>query len=76
MAFGDGLRCAGGAVQRLGVRLTDSAGSASWAAGLRALGGWDAGDTKRFQAWYRDPSNGPCGTGFNLTQGVQVSVVQ
>jgi hypothetical protein len=31
------------------------------------------GDTRRFQVWYRDPVGGPCGSAFNLTQGVEVS---
>jgi len=72
MQFGDGLRCAGGGVRRLGVRFCDSAGSATWAAGLGASGGWVAGDIQRFQGWYRDAS-GPCGTTFNLTQGVELT---
>ncbi len=67
--FGDGLRCAGGGVRRLGVRVPDPAGTANWGPGLAALGGWSAGDTRRFQAWYRDPLAGPCGTGFNLSNG-------
>jgi hypothetical protein len=73
--FGDGLRCASGEVRRLGARLSDPSGTAVWASGLRALGGWLPGDTRRFQAWYRDPIAGPCGTGFNLTQGVQIQFV-
>ena len=71
-AFGDGLRCAGGGVRRLGVRFCDSAGSASWTGGLGASGGWGAGDVQRFQGWYRDAS-GPCGSTFNLTQGVEIT---
>jgi len=70
--FGDGLRCAGGGVRRLGVRFCDSAGSANWSSGLGATGGWAAGDIQRFQGWYRDAS-GPCGTTFNLTQGIELT---
>lgn len=70
--FGDGLRCAGGGVRRLGVRFCDSGGSASWSAGLGASGGWAAGDIQRFQGWYRDAS-GPCGATFNLTQGIELT---
>jgi FG-GAP repeat len=33
------------------------------------------GDTWYFQAWYRDP-NGPCGTGFNLSNGLKVEFTQ
>ncbi|MDE0891846.1 MAG: hypothetical protein OSB14_06655 [Planctomycetota bacterium] len=71
-SFGDGLRCAGGGVRRLGVRFCDSAGSANWEGGLNASGGWSAGDLQRFQGWYRDAS-GPCGSTFNLTQGLELT---
>jgi len=75
IAFGDGLRCAGQNVVRLGVRIPDAGGGASWGPGLGALGGWGAGDVRRFQAWYRDPALGPCATGFNLSNGVEVLFV-
>ena len=71
-SFGDGLRCAGGGVRRLGVRFCDSAGSANWGGGLNATGGWSAGDIQRFQGWYRD-AGGPCGSTFNLTQGLELT---
>jgi len=64
--FGDGLRCVGGTVVRLGVQSADAGGSASWGPGLAALAGWSAGDTANIQAWYRDPG-GTCGSGFNLS---------
>jgi hypothetical protein len=70
--FGDGLRCAGGSVRRLGVRFCDAAGSANWSAGLSSSGGWAAGDIQRFQGWYRD-AGGPCGATFNLTQGIELT---
>lgn len=70
--FGDGLRCAGGGVRRLGVRFCDAAGSANWSAGLGSSGGWAAGDIQRFQGWYRD-AGGPCGATFNLTQGIELT---
>ena len=62
----------GGGVRRLGVRFCDSAGSANWSGGLGAAGGWAAGDIQRFQGWYRDAS-GPCGSTFNLTQGIELT---
>jgi hypothetical protein len=37
-----------------------------------STGAIDPGDTWRFQAWYRDPA-GPCGTGFNLSNGLEVT---
>ena len=72
IVFGDGLRCAGMNVVRLGVMLPDANGDAIWGPGLGAQGGWVSGDTRRFQGWYRDPG-GPCGSGFNLTNGVEVT---
>lgn len=71
--FGDGLRCAGGSVVRLGVDVPDSSGASTWGPGLGVAGGWAAGDTRRFQGWYRDPASGPCGAGFNLSNGVEIT---
>ena len=68
--FGDGLRCAGGSVTRLGVKLSSAVGAASWGPGLAGPGGWAASETRYFQAWYRDVTGSPCGGMFNLTQGV------
>ncbi len=73
LPFGDGLRCAGGSIRRLGVRSTGAAGAASWGGGLSSLGGWSAGDLRTFQVWYRDDLVGTCGSGFNLTQGLEVT---
>ena len=70
--FGDGLRCVGVSVIRLGTMTPDGAGVVGWGPGLGGLGGWSAGDTRFFQAWYRDPLGGPCATGFNLSNGVEV----
>ena len=70
--FGDGLRCAGGGVVRLGVRVPNSTGDAVWGPGLVAHGGFSGGETKYFQIWYRDPGVGPCGTDFNLSHGVKI----
>lgn len=73
LAFGDGLRCAGGTIQRLGVKTSSAGGEATWGPGLVASGSWvNAGDTRTMQVWYRDPSAGPCGGGFNTTHGVEL----
>ena len=69
--FGDGLRCVGRNMVRLGVQTPDSAGSAIWGPDLGTSGAWAAGDTRYFQVWYRDVA-GPCGSGFNLTNGMEV----
>lgn len=71
--FGDGLRCAGGAVRRLGVHFLDAAGAASWGPGLGAAGGWLPGESRVFQVWYRDPVGAPCGASFNTSQAVAVT---
>lgn len=71
--FGDGLRCAGGSVVRLGVQVPDSNGDAAWGPGLGATGGWGVGDVRRFQTWYRDPVGSPCGAGFNLSNGLEIT---
>jgi hypothetical protein len=72
-SFGDGLRCAGGSVVRLGVRVANPAGEAStMGISLGATGQASAGDTRRYQLWYRDPNGSPCGNLFNLTNGLEV----
>jgi hypothetical protein len=63
VTFGDGLRCAGGTVTRIGIR-TAVGGSATWGPGLNLSG--TPGQPVHFQAWYRNVV-GPCGSGFNLT---------
>ena len=73
--FGDGLRCAGGGMIRLGVKAADVGGGAMWGPGLSGAGGWSAGQTRYFQAWYRDPVGSPCGMDFNLTNGSSVTFI-
>jgi hypothetical protein len=73
VVFGDGLRCAGGTVLRFDVMLPNAQGTANWGPGLQPTGGWSAGDTRRFQTWYRDPGGSPCGNNFNLSNGYEVS---
>ena len=70
--FGDGLRCAGGFIVRLGVAVPSASGDASWGPGLGSGAGWVAGEARRFQVWYRDPAGSPCGSGFNLSNGAEV----
>lgn len=69
--FGDGLRCAGGGVVRLQVRFASGTGTSATTADLISLGGVVPGDTKRYQLWYRDPLLSPCGSLFNLTNGIE-----
>ncbi len=73
LTFGDGLRCAGGGITRLGVRSANAAGEATWGPNLGSIGGWQTGETRRFQVWYRDPAGTPCGSSFNLSHGVELT---
>lgn len=72
--FGDGLRCAGGPVVRLKV-VSSSGGQSSYPTGgdpaISVTGNVNAGDTRYYQLWYRDPS-GPCNADFNVTGALQV----
>lgn len=70
--FGDGLRCAGTNVVRLQTVTATGSGTSATSLDVAAKGGVSAGDTKRYQLWYRDPSGGPCGTDFNLSQGLEI----
>lgn len=72
-AFGDGLRCAGGGVKRLQVVFAGGAGNASSTVTISQAAGLVAGDLKRLQWWHRDPIASPCGNGFNLSNGVEVT---
>lgn len=76
VAFGDGFRCVGGSISRLGPPQNANAQGAvarvvnytvppaNSGAGLIA-----AGTTRRFQYWYRNVG-GPGGTGFNLSDAL------
>jgi hypothetical protein len=71
--FGDGLRCAGGGVQRLEVVFPDVVGQAHSSVDVAAQGQVAPGETKQYQLWYRDPSNGPCSSGFNLSNALELT---
>jgi hypothetical protein len=69
--FGDGLRCAGGAAVRLQIVVAGMSGGASTSIDIAAKAGLLGGETKRYQLWYQDGTSA-CGSGFNLTNGVEV----
>lgn len=81
----DGLRCAVGQLRRHGGRPADGNGNigtsnAPWGgegappAGLaHAFGGFSAGQTRFFQAVYRDDPMAVCMRGLNTTQAIQVT---
>lgn len=75
LVFGDGLRCAGSQIRRLGIRLVDGSAAANWSSNLSAVGQWSAGDTRVFQVWYQDAA-GPCSSGFNTSQAISLSFSQ
>lgn len=66
LLFGDGLLCTTGGIQRYGIDFSDANGGVSWGPGFLA-GQFSPGDVRNFQVWFRDPSSGPCGTGFNTS---------
>lgn len=77
--FGDGLRCAAGAVIRLGTKTT-AAGYASYGSGnvgdvpisvRGAIPG--GGGTRHYQGWFRNAAAYCTGDTFNLTNGVSVT---
>jgi hypothetical protein len=69
--FGDGQLCATGAIKRFRLQSSGGAGVLSIGPGFVATTSVVAGQTKRFQAWFRDPM-GPCGNGFNTSDGLSV----
>ena len=73
LIWGDGLRCVGGAVKRLQVRFADGAGFASTTISLGSKGGVNAGDTRYYQCWYRNPLSSPCGYQFNTSNGYVIT---
>ncbi len=76
LLFGDGLRCTGGGVVRLGMQVVGATGTASWGPGLGAAGGWGAGDTRYFQVWYQDTTSSPCAWSFNTTHAIELTFNQ
>lgn len=74
--FGEGLRCAGGTVVRLGTK-TAVGGSASFPGpgdpAITVAGSIPTeGALHTYQAWYRDPSSFCNTTNFNLSNGVRI----
>ncbi len=79
-AFGDGLRCVGGAVRRISAHAVDgvnSPGSARWPDNgdypVSYLGGATAGSTLHYQVWYRNAAAFCTSATFNLSNGVTVT---
>lgn len=71
--FGDGLLCVGGSIVRLQVRNASLFGTALSSVSLAAEGGLAAGQTRRYQWWYRDTVSSPCGSAFNLSNSLSLT---
>lgn len=75
--WGDGLQCAGGQLKRLGIRFADASGASDTSAWTTPIsvkaGNVQAGDTKYYQIWYRNPLNSPCGSDFNSSNGYAIT---
>jgi hypothetical protein len=72
VTFGDGLRCTGANTIRLQIITANSQGNSATTVNIANKGGVTAGQTKRYQLWYRDPVFSPCLNGFNLSNGYEV----
>jgi hypothetical protein len=74
--FGDGLRCVGGAVVRMGAK-TNAGGASSYPesgdAAISVKGADSAGLVRYYQCWYRDPTPYCTTTTFNLSNAIQVT---
>ena len=51
---------------------TNTLNSPSTTVAIGAKGAVEAGDTRRYQTWYRNPSASPCGAEFNLSNGYEI----
>jgi len=72
ITFGDGFQCAGGQLIRLMVRWADGDGFAYSVGDIAAKGMVVPGDTRQYQAWYRDPA-GPCGHQCNTSNATSIT---
>jgi len=72
VSFGDGKRCAGGSVVRLGTTQA-SGGVATWGPGLQH--GITSPGIRTFQGWYRNAAAFCTPSTFNLTNGYEVAFV-
>jgi hypothetical protein len=74
-AFGDGLRCAGGSVVRLGTKINSAGASQFPNAGdpsLSVKGQVTSPGTRHYQAWYRNAAAFCQPETFNLTNGLTI----
>jgi hypothetical protein len=78
VVFGDGLRCVGGTVIRLGTKV-NAAGSSQYPApgdaSVSVRGLCAAGDVRLYQVWYRNAAAFCTPSTFNLTNAVEITWV-
>lgn len=75
--FGDGFRCAGGTILRLGVKTASVQGNAAFGYGAGDLPVHERGlvftpGWRYYQAWYRNSASFCTGGTFNLSNGVAI----
>jgi hypothetical protein len=78
IAFGDGLRCAGGSVIRLGTKF-NTAGASQYPGGgdptVSVRGLVVSPGTRTYQVWYRNAAAFCTVSTFNLTNGIEATWV-
>jgi hypothetical protein len=76
IAFGDGLRCVGGSIIRLGTK-NNVAGTSTYPvagdASVSVRGAVSAGNVRMYQVWYRNAAAFCTANTFNLTNAVEVT---
>jgi hypothetical protein len=76
--FGDGLRCAGGTIVRLGTKTNTGGSSAYPVAGdvhISIKGANAPGNVREYQVWYRNAAAFCTSSTYNLTNGVETTWV-
>jgi hypothetical protein len=76
LVFGDGLRCAAGAITRLGTKIS-TAGTSSYPTGgdtaISIRGSNGVGFVRQYQVWYRNAAAFCTAATFNLTNGLEIT---
>jgi hypothetical protein len=74
--YGDGLRCAGGTIVRLGVKVAQN-GNAHYPgigdASVSVRGQVSAPGSRTYQVWYRDPPSFCTAAPYNMTNGYEIA---